>query len=55
MQAPALVNCPACGEPVTVRVRVEAVRLEDTAEGQRLHPRISAGSILHACRPKKAA
>lgn len=52
LQPPTLVSCPACGEPVTIRVRVESVRLEGTAEGQRLHPKISAGSVLHACRPK---
>lgn len=52
LQPSVLIACPACAEPVTIKVRVDSVRLED---GQRLYPKISAGSILHACRPKKAA
>lgn len=52
LQGSTLVNCPACGEPATVRTRVEGVRLEDTGEGQRLYPRVSAYSVLHTCRPQ---
>jgi hypothetical protein len=53
LQPPVLISCPACGEPVGITVRVDGVRLEDAPGGQRLYPKISAGSILHTCRPKK--
>jgi hypothetical protein len=52
LQPRVMMVCPVCAEPVSLLVRLESVRLEDTEQGQRLYPKISAGSVLHACRPR---